>query len=359
MTDADILALHRHLVQTPSVTGSEAALADWVEAWLRGRGAEVTRVGNSVMARAGQGPRLMMDSHLDTVPLGSGWTRDPWAAEVVDGKVYGLGSNDAKASGAAMLAAFATVAEQNGPCETVLALVEQEETTNVGTANVLEFLRGQGWEPQGAVVGEPTGLHIGVAQRGLLLLELAATGDVCHSARAAELKAKNAIVSLARDLVKLEGLDLGPDDPFLGSTTAAVTVVKAGDVHNRLPAEAVATLDVRTVPALSHDELVCLIQSQLQCEVRVRSKRLEPYACPPDHPIVMAALMASPGAQAFGSATLSDQVQFRGIPCIKAGPGESIRSHTVDEFVLESEVVAGARFYERLVYAFGEEMAAR
>lgn len=359
MTDSEILSLHRNMVRTPSVTGNESELADWVEGVLRDMTPHVWRIGNSVVARAGEGPRLMLDSHLDTVPLGSGWSHDPWGADVVDGKVFGLGANDAKASGAAMLAAFASVAEDGGPCETLLALVEQEETTNRGTANVLEWLRSEGWHPDSAVVGEPTGLQIGVAQRGLLLLELVATGDVCHAARAKELGASNAILNLAHDLVKLEGLDLGPDDAFLGSTTASVTVVKAGDVHNRLPAEAVATLDVRTVPSLTHDELTCLIQSQLRCEVRVRSKRLEPYACPPDHPVVKAALAASPGAGAFGSATLSDQVLFQGVPCVKVGPGESVRSHTVDEFVMESEVVEGARFYERMVVQFAQEMADR
>jgi acetylornithine deacetylase len=342
------------MVKTASVTGTEVALADWVAEKLGEVGAEVTRIGNSVIARAGTGKRLMLDSHLDTVPLAQGWTRDPWGAEVVDGKVYGLGSNDAKASGAAMLAAFSKVAQEGGPCEVVLALVEQEETTNIGTLNALHHLRSVGWLPEAAVVGEPTGLQIGVAQRGLLLLELVATGDVCHSARAKELGARNAILALAQELVKVEGLNLGPDDPFLGSTTAQVTVLKAGDVHNRLPAEAIATMDVRTVPSLTHDELVALVRRQLDCEVRVRSKRLEPYACPADDAIVLAAMAAQPEAKAFGSATLSDQVHFHGIPCIKVGPGESVRSHTTDEFVLEEEVVAGARFYERLVQEFAK-----
>ncbi|MFX6346369.1 hypothetical protein ABTF61_19410, partial [Acinetobacter baumannii] len=72
MTEGEILALHRQMVKTPSVTGNEAALADWVEGFVRDLGAQVTRVGNSVVARAGHGPRLMLDSHLDTVPLSQG-----------------------------------------------------------------------------------------------------------------------------------------------------------------------------------------------------------------------------------------------------------------------------------------------
>ena len=357
MTATEVLAIHREMVKTPSVSGSEAELADWAEGYLRQLGAEVWRIGNSVVARAGSGPKLMFDTHLDTVPVAPGWTRDPWKATLQDGAIYGLGANDAKASGAAMIGAFASVAESDGPCEMVLALVEQEETTNLGTLNALTFLREQlNWTPSAAVVGEPTELQVGVAQRGLLILEIVAKGTVCHSARADELGATNAILELADDLVLLNGLSVGPADPFLGKPSLQVTVVKAGDVHNRLPSEAVATLDIRTVPGLSHEEIAVNIQRQLKNEVRVKSKRLEPYACATDHAIVAAALASLPGSKAFGSATMSDQVHFKGIPCIKCGPGVSTRSHTVEEFVFESEIIRGFEFYARLIGEFSRAM---
>ena len=355
MTASEVLAIHRQMVKTPSVSGSECELADWAEGYLRDLGAEVWRVGHSVVARAGSGPRLMLDTHLDTVPAAPGWTHEPWGARVLDGAVFGLGSNDAKASGAAMIGAFASVVHSGGPCEVVLALVEQEETTNKGTLSVLSWLQDElDWIPEGAVVGEPTELQIGVAQKGLLILELVAKGTVCHSARADELGATNAIFELADDLVRLRTLSLGPPDLFLGNTTLQVTVAHAGDVHNQLPSEAVATLDIRTVPGLNHDDLVSHIQGQVKSEVRVRSNRLKPYACKVEQRIVRAAIATSARSKPFGSATMSDQVHFRVTPCIKCGPGVSARSHTVDEFVLEAEIVDGFEFYTTLIHEFSK-----
>jgi acetylornithine deacetylase len=353
LPEREILALHRAIVGIPSVSGNEAELAGFLEGRLRQRGVNLVRVGESLLALHGEGPVLLLDTHLDTVPPAPGWTRDPWDVSVVDGRVTGLGSNDAKASVAAMTAAFLAFSGMDLPFTLALALVEGEETKGVGTEAVLSELKRRGLEIEAAVVGEPTGLDVAVAQKGLMVLELIARGDACHAANAQALGARNAARLLARDLVALEGIDFGPAHPHLGPITLEPTQLRAGTARNVVPGEAAAVLDVRSTPALSAAEILRRVQERVSGEVRVLSDRLVPKETPRDAAIVQAACRVRPEARVFGSPTLSDMV-FLGAPAIKCGPGLSERSHTPDEFVLEEEVLAGARFYTRLIGVYAE-----
>lgn len=343
-----LLEIHRELVTTPSVSHNETAIADKVEALLRDHQIKATRFENNVLAWKGEGPRILLNSHLDTVPPNDAWTRDPWDVETIDGKIYGLGSNDAKASGAAMIEALLS---HEGPGEICLMLVPEEETGGRGTEVAWPWLLERGWEPDGIVVGEPTELKVGIAQKGLMILELFATGDACHAANATKLGAKNPIFELVNGIAKLEGLQLGQPHPELGPTTVQPTQLRGAQTHNQVPGEAVAVIDVRTVPGLTHAEVAELIRQTSGLQLRERSTRLEPYACDAKADIVQAALKAG-AKESFSSPTMSDQVFFKGRPAIKCGPGVSARSHSADEFVLESELIEGAAFYRRLIHEF-------
>jgi acetylornithine deacetylase len=199
------------------------------------------------------------------------------------------------------------------------------------------------------VVGEPTGLDVAVAQKGLLLLELVALGDTCHAAHAAKLGARNAVVVLAHDLVALAGAELAPVHPLLGPTTVQPTMVRAGEARNVVPGEARAVLDLRTTPAASHAAVTARVRGLVASEVAVLSERLVPRQTDEASWLVRSAQAARPQARLYGSPTLSDMVYVRDVPAIKVGPGESERSHTPDEWVGEEEVVAGAAFYTTLV----------
>jgi acetylornithine deacetylase len=356
LPEREILALHRRITGIRSVSGDEAALADFLADFLARTGVAPERLGNSLLATLGSGPLLLLDTHLDTVPPGPGWSRDPWHVESIDGKIYGLGANDAKAAAAAMISAFLAFREADLPFTLALALVEGEETSGIGTENVLAALARRGTPPAAAVVGEPTGLDVAVAQKGLVILELVAKGDTCHAAHAAALGATNAVRRLAHDLVALEKVDFGPPHPFLGPITLEPTQLKAGTARNVVPGEATAVLDVRTTPALDRKKVVARVERAVASEVRVLSDRLLPRETSPDEMLVHAAEQARPEARLYGSATLSDLSFMAGIPAIKVGPGETERSHTADEFVLEDEIVTGARFYTRLVRAYAELM---
>lgn len=357
----EILALHRAIVEIRSVSGEEAALADFLETRLRRHGVEPLRLGNTLLALSGgEGetggakPALLLDTHLDTVPPAPGWTRDPWRTTFEDGRVYGLGANDAKAAVAAMVAAFLAFREVELPFTLVLALAEGEETRGTGTQAALAELERRGLPLEAAVVGEPTGLELALAQKGLLVLELVARGDACHAAHAAALGATNAARRLARDLVALEDVDFGPPHERLGPITLEPTQVRAGTARNVVPGEATAVLDVRTTPALPCAEVVRRVQRAVASDVRVLSDRLRPRETTPDAALVAAALRVRPEARLVGSPTLSDMAFLVGVPAVKCGPGRSERSHTPNEYVLESEVLDGARFYTRLIGAYAE-----
>jgi acetylornithine deacetylase len=362
----EVLALHRAITGLRSVSGEEGALADYLTSWLERRGHRPHRIGNSLLiaARGGNAaalptdrPLLLFDSHLDTVPAAAGWSRDPWDVESRDGKVIGLGSNDAKAAVTGMIAALLAYDDVELPFTFALALVEGEETRGTGTEAVLAELAGQGVRPSAAVVGEPTGLDIAIAQKGLLVLELVARGDDCHAAHAAALGARNAARELARDLVALGDLDLGPGNAQLGLTSVEPTQLRGSAARNAVPGEASAILDVRTVPDLPAAQLLARLRGAVQGEVKVLSDRLGPCATDPHTLIVEAARRVLPESRLFGSRTLSDMVFFRDLPVIKCGPGASERSHTADEFVWEDEILDGARFYTRLVGSTAEVMA--
>jgi acetylornithine deacetylase len=358
LTDEAVLALHRELVAIRSLSGEERAIADRLAGLLDEHGVAVERIGDSLLAIAGDGPLLLLDSHLDTVPPAPGWTLEPFAATRADGRVHGLGANDAKASVAAMTAAFLASLPPPPGLALGLALVAEEETRSQGTRDILDHLSVSGREIAGAVFGEPTGLDLAVAQKGLMVLELVAAGRAAHAAHARALEAPNAVRLLARDLVALDCVELGPEHPELGPTTVEPTVVRAGTARNVVPAEASAIFDVRTTPASPPAALVERLRAVLHGELRVLSDRFAPRETPAGSALLAAARTASPAARGYGSATLSDWALLPdGVPGIKVGPGRSERSHTPDEFVLESEILAGAAFYERLAREFARVVA--
>jgi len=355
MNVTDLLAFHRDLVSIRSISHDEGPIADMVTSFLQERGAEVQRWGDNVVATVGEGPHILLNSHLDTVPPCDGYTRDPWKVEVEDGRVYGLGSNDAKASGAALTAAFLRHLE-SPPCRITLLLVPEEETGGNGAEVSVPMVAEKIARVDAGIVGEPTSLDVALAQKGLLIIELEAEGDACHAAHADRLGARNPIFTLTEDLASLRQTQWGEPDPELGPTTMQATVIKGGEARNQVPGAASVALDFRTAPGLGHDELIQMVEARVTSRVGIRSRRLEPTRCPADTPLVRSAVRVRPQARLFGSATMSDLAFMRGFPAVKCGPGDTSRSHRPDEFVEESAITEAAAFYTSWIAAFAEEM---
>lgn len=346
MSPAELLTL---LVGTPSVSGEEGPLADLVQSLVAAQGFEVHRQGNNLWFTFGKpgGSRLLLNSHLDTVPPSAGWEGDPFTPVWHGPRLQGLGANDAKGCVAAILLAAFELSKQPLKGEVVVALSAEEETGGQGIATILDQLG----PLDGAVVGEPTGLRICAAQRGLLVLKCTARGQSGHVAHAQMLGAENAIHKAARDISRIAAMDF-PAHPLLGSQKAQVTQIQGGLRRNQVPDACEFFIDLRTGPDQDHDELAADFQRQLESEVTLHSKRYLPKGTDPAHPIVRAALQAAGKAGPVGSGTTSDWAFLGDIPAVKAGPGDTFRSHRPNEYLTLPELESGAAFYASLVPAF-------
>ena len=347
--------LHADLVRIPSLSHDEAAAADHVEAWARAvPGLAVGRLDDNVWAGLGDGDDvLLLASHLDVVPPSADHPFPPFEPTVRDGRVYGRGAVDAKASGAAMLSALARLAASGWRPRAgrlVVALTACEETG--GGYNGMEAMRAEVFgralpDVSAALVGEPTELRPCLAQKGLLILTATASGRTAHAARAH--LGDNAITRAARDLVALDGLAFDRPDPLLGLPTATATLVEGGTAKNVVPDRASFTLDVRSTPAYTHAELAALVAERLESEVAVYSDRLVPCATPASARVARAATAALAGlgmdAEPFGSPTASDWIFLADVPAVKVGPGRSELSHTADEHVEVDQLTRAVDVY--------------
>lgn len=345
----DEIALLADLVRTPSVSGDEAAVATLVEQVAARFGLPVRRDDAMVAIELSSdkpGKSLALVSHLDTVPVGQGWTRAPFEPTIEDGRLWGRGANDAKASVAAMIGAALDVRRAGGPPSGRLLVVLGfcEETRDTSMPRAVPRLG----TLDAAIVGEPTSLDLAVAQRGLMMIDLLAHGDQCHAAYAAERGALSAVLTLAADLLKLPTLCTERPHPLLGQPTITPTVLEAGVARNVTPPTAKAVLDLRTTPSWDHAELGPHLQAALRSQVVVTSSRLQPCETPEGSPLLAAALALSPTAHRYGSPTCSDWVFLRHLDAIKCGPGDSRVSHTADEWVALDQVRAARRFYAAL-----------
>jgi acetylornithine deacetylase len=345
------ISLLAELVATPSVSGSEEAVARLVETTAHTWGLDVVRdeTGVRIEVRGKKpGPVLALVSHLDVVPPGEGWTREPFVPRIEDGRLYGRGSGDAKASVASMLCAAHDIATSGGIETGSLLLIfgVGEETRNT---SMPDAVRAAG-RIDAAVVGEPTNLHFAVAQRGLMMIDLVARGTQRHAAYAAEDgQFTNALELLARDLTIVGSLCQDRPHPVLGHPTITPTMVTAGVSRNVTPPTATAILDVRSTPAWTHPELADAIRRAVHSDVVVTSERLVPCETPSQSRLLAAASGVRPSARVYGSPTCSDWVFLRQTDAFKCGPGTSRRSHTPDECVDLVEVTDARAFYAGLV----------
>jgi len=343
------VALLRQLVAIPSVSGSEQACRDALAAWLEAHGIAPQLHGRNVLATLDgrrQGPGLLFCSHIDVVPVGPGWTREPWDAALENGRVHGRGSNDAKSSVAAMAVAASRLLQQGFDGRLVLAFVCDEETGGEG----IEACAGDLPPCDAAVVGEPTGLDVCPGQRGLLRARLVAHGRSCHASRPHE--GHNAIEMAARDIVALGALDLGEAHPLLGRATLQATVIAGGTRSNVIPGECTVELDGRPTPQCDNQRMLALVDAATESEVVLKSTRMLPVVTDPDEPIIAIARRCSPTGLVRGFGGVSDLAHLRGMPGVVMGPGTSAASHAPDEWVAVEQVQAATAAYLAIAREF-------
>lgn len=281
-------------------------------------------------------PTLLLNAHIDTVKPVSGWQKDPWKATLEDDCLYGLGSNDDGASLVTLLHAFIELSSKHQPYNLVyLASAEEEVSGKNGIESVIPLLP----HIDVAIVGEPTGMHPAIAEKGLMVLDVTAHGKAGHAARN---EGDNAIYHAMDDMQWFRTYQWPLSSPLLGPVKMSVTIVNSGTQHNVIPDTCTFTVDVRSNECYTNQELYNAICSQVKSEVKARSFRLDSSRIAPDHPLVTKAVQM--GRVPFGSPTLSDQALMPW-PSMKMGPGDSSRSHTADEFIRISEIEEAIQLY--------------
>ncbi len=347
---ASVVELLQSIVRIPSVSGEEEACRDYLAQWFADRGVQAWTSGRNVLATVQgenpEGPGLLLLTHIDVVPVGPGWTREPWDGALEDGKVMGRGSNDAKSSAAAMAWVAAHLDRSKIRGRLTVALVCDEETGGEG----IEACRDELPEFDASVVGEPTELHVCPGQRGLFRASVVATGRQCHASRPWE--GINAIELAARDVLAIQALDLGGEDELLGPATLQCTVIQGGTRPNVLPGECVIELDGRPAPGCDNEQMLAKLTAAVEGEVKLRSNRFLPVKTPLDERIVQLAMEASPGdgPRRFGG--VSDLFHVSHKPGVVMGPGTSAASHAPDEWVAVEQVEAAVAAYDRIARAF-------
>lgn len=350
MTDIQTLSeqaidLLQQLIRIPSFSREEDKTADAIYEFMRQRGINMHRKLNNLWAWNKYfdpaKPTILLNSHHDTVKPNSGYTRDPFEAKIEDGKLYGLGSNDAGGCLVSLIAVFLYFYEkQNLKYNFCLATTAEEEISGV---NGLELIIPELGNLDFGIVGEPTQMQLAIAEKGLMVLDCTAHGKAGHAARE---EGENAIYKALPDIEWFRNYRFPKESEVFGPVKMSVTIINAGSQHNVVPASCTFTVDVRVTDAYRNEEVLEIIRQHVSCDVKPRSIRLKPSKIDKDHPIVKAGIAL--GRTTYGSPTTSDQ-SLLDIQSIKVGPGDSARSHTADEFVYVDEIREGVVLYVKML----------
>ncbi len=345
MLTQNAIALLQDLIRLESFSGAEDRTAARIEEWFSSYEIPFQRKDNNMWATNKhfdiQKPTLLLNSHHDTVHPNQGYTRNPYSPDIEDGKLYGLGSNDAGGALVSLIACFTHFYNQEN-LDYNLLMVASAEEESAGKKS-LRYLIPNLPKIDVAIVGEPTLMDLAIAEKGLVVFDLSLKGTASHAAHPNE---DNPLMKLPKLLKAIEELEFDKVSPLLGPVKATLTQVNAGSQHNVVPSEVNMVLDVRVNECYSNKEIEQIIKSSLDCEVKARSLRLRSSSINPDHPLVKAGITL--GKKTYGSPTLSDQAGLD-CPSLKLGPGDSTRSHSANEFIFVREIEEGITFYINLL----------
>lgn len=336
----EAVSLLEQMVSIPSVSREEKEVADLLEKFMQDKQLSPQRDGNNVWSVAPaynrEKPTLLLNAHIDTVRPAASWTRESFRATREGDRIYGLGTNDDGASVVSLLQAFITLSQKEQPYNLVfLASCEEEVSGKNGIERILSQLP----SIDVALVGEPTGMHPAIAEKGLMVLDVTAYGKAGHAARN---EGDNAIYKALDDIQWFRSYCFPEVSPLLGSVKMSVTVINAGTQHNVVPDKCTFTVDIRSNEYYSNEDIYRIVCENTSCEVKARSFRLNSSRIDNSHPLVMR--IKAIGRTPFGSPTLSDQALMH-FPSLKMGPGDSARSHTADEYITIPEIREAIELY--------------
>ncbi len=341
--------LLKRMVSIPSFSREEEFIANYLEKYCRELDLNPNRFGNNIWLKNTHfDPKkktILLNSHIDTVKPSSAYTRDPFKPVVEDGKLFGLGSNDAGGCVVGLFSAFLHFKDHKDLVyNLVFAATAEEEISGVnGIESLLPHFSSEVGTIIGAIVGEPTSMQMAVAEKGLLVLDCKSLGRSGHAARD---EGDNAIYKAIEDMTWFRDFRFDKTSELLGPNKMSVTIVNGGTQHNVVPRECDFTVDVRVNELYDFESVLTQIRSNVKCEVKPRSTRIKSTSISMDHPLVKAGL--SLGRTHYGSPTTSDKALMP-FPALKMGPGDSARSHTADEYIFIEQIKEGIDLYIALL----------
>lgn len=339
------IELLKQLIATPSFSREEDKTAELLISFFQQQGITTHRKGNNVWAVNQHfdtsKPSILLNSHHDTVKPNPGYTRDPFAPTIEDGKLYGLGSNDAGGPLVSLIATFLNFHDRKDLTYNIVFVASAEE--EISGTNGIELIWSELPAIDFTIVGEPTLTDIAIAEKGLLVLDCVSKGKAGHAAREEGI---NAIYEALKDIKWFRNYRFPKISSSLGEIKMSVTVINAGQAHNQVPADCKFTVDIRVTDAYSLEEVLETVKQNVSCSVNARSLRLKSSGVSENHPVVRAGRKI--GKKLYGSPTTSDQALIP-VPSIKMGPGDSARSHSADEFIYTKEIEEGINSYISLL----------
>ena len=343
---ANAILLLKKLIETQSFSKEEENTAILIEGWFVENEIPFKRTKNNIWAMNKyfdeRKPTLLLNSHHDTVKPNSAYTNDPFKAIVKDGKLYGLGSNDAGGCLVSLMTTFTHFyAQENLKYNLVIvASAEEENSGKNGLNSMLPIIP----HIDVAIVGEPTLMNLAVAEKGLVVFDAVIEGTPSHAAHPNN---NNSIYNTINILQWFRDFKFGKTSNALGDVKMTVTQMNAGSQHNVVPAHVDLVVDVRVNNAYSNQEIADILQEESPCtKITPRSLRLNSSAISTEHDLVKAGVAM--GRATYGSPTLSDQACLT-CQSLKLGPGDSTRSHSADEFIYLSEIEEGIKIYIELL----------
>ncbi len=342
----EAISLLKKLIATPSFSKEEDQTAGIIGKFMALKNIAATRVGNNVFALNKHydesKPTILLNSHHDTVKPNPQYTKDPFSPIEDDGKLFGLGSNDAGGCLVSLLAVFLNYYDKSDSKYNVIfaATAEEEISGAGGIEYTLPYLP----KIDCAIVGEPTQMQIAVAERGLMVIDCISHGKAGHAARN---EGENAIYKALKDIEWFNSYKFPKVSDLLGANKMSVTVIETENkAHNVVPPICKFVVDTRINELYSFEEVLEIIKKNVECEVNPRSTRLRPTSISLDHPLVKAATELE--RTYYGSPTTSDKALMP-FPSLKMGPGNSARSHTADEYIYIDEIKTGIDLYIQLL----------
>ena len=346
---SEAIALLKELIATPSFSKEENDTADLICAFFGRHDIPFSRVGNNIYTRNknyhSSRKSILLNSHHDTVRPNKAYSMDPFMPTVKDGKLFGLGSNDAGGCLVSLAAVFLYYYNLEDPKHNIVFAASAEE--EISGVNGIELVLPYLGQIDFGIVGEPSRLEMAVAERGLMVIDCVASGRPGHAARN---EGENALYKAIEDIEWIRNFRFEKESDLLGETRMSVTVIDTENKqHNVVPAQCKYVIDVRVNELYSFEEILDALKENLKSSFKPRTTRMKSTSISLDHPLIKSGIRL--GKNYYGSPTTSDKALMP-FPALKMGPGDSARSHTADEYIYIDEIKDGISTYIKLLDEF-------